>query len=366
MMTFSHLARPQFRSSRSVYLSLILILQPLIARSQSGSALRSAVSGATVRVAAATPVGPVASTFQSGGQSDTGVSAPSPLAPQAGSTQESAPIQLSTGDLLDVEVFDTPELSLSRARVSQDGLIRMPVVGDISILGLSPVQAAVKIEATLRDQQIMLDPHVTVLVNEYSSQGVRVLGQVKSPGTYTLLGQHDLEDALSAAGGTTADQGGTITITHANDRSHPEVLNVYTSKNSDLENRTQIRPGDVIIVSKAAPFYVTGDVGEPGLYTIGNGRPLHFLEGIALAHGVTATASVKHAAILRRTDTGTTLIPVNLSRVQHNTDPDPLIEADDILIVPHSGLKQIVNYAIPYAAGIVIGSAITRSIPQAQ
>ena len=99
--------------------------------------------------------------------------------------------------------------------------------------GLSPIEAASRIEATLRQQQIMLDPHVTVFVNEYSSQGVRVLGQVRSPGTYTLLGQHSLEDALSAAGGTTAEQGGTITITHANDLSHPYILDVYSARNAD-------------------------------------------------------------------------------------------------------------------------------------
>lgn len=288
-------------------------------------------------------------------------SAPADLSP-APNAQDTAPLQISSGDLLDIEVFDTPELSASKARVSQDGLVQMPVVGDINVSGLSPLQAAVKIETTLRQKQIMLQPHVTVLVNEYASQGVRVLGQVRTPGTYTLLGQHSLLDALSAAGGTTPDQGGTITITHAQDLAHPEVLSVYASKNSEIERHTQVRAGDVVVVSRADPFYVTGDVGAPGQYFIGNGRPLRLVEGIALARGVTATAALTHASILRKTENGTIRIPINLRRVEKNTDPDPLLEADDIVIVPRSELKQIAQFAVPYATGIILGSVVANVI----
>src|SRR5579862_5055775 len=90
-------------------------------------------------------------------------------------------IAIGAGDLLNVVVFDTPELTTS-VRVSQDGDINLPVLGLISVSGLNTMDAALKIQNELRSRHLILDPHVTVFIVEYASQGATVMGEVKAPG----------------------------------------------------------------------------------------------------------------------------------------------------------------------------------------
>ena len=94
----------------------------------------------------------------------------------------SAPnIAIGAGDLLNIVVFDTPELTTS-ARVSQDGDVNLPVLGMMRLAGLSTIDAARRIEDELRSRHLIIDPHVTVFIAEYASQGATILGEVRTPG----------------------------------------------------------------------------------------------------------------------------------------------------------------------------------------
>ena len=281
---------------------------------------------------------------------------------QVRSTPQPDRITLDAGDAIDIEVFDTPELSTAKVRVGDEGVVKLPVIGDTKVQGLTALEASKLIEDKLRDAKIMLDPHVTVLVTEYATQGVRVLGQVKNPGTYVLLGDHSIYDALAAAGGVNAQQGSSIIVTHKSDPAHPEIVYINSPDYTGEERLKQALPGDVIVVSRAGAVFVVGDVGHPGQYFIDNGQPLTVLQAVALAQGMNKTAKSSSARILRKTNDGATLIDVNIDRMEKNKETNIALQPADILIIPRSGVKAFFDYALPYAAGDFIGTSVGAAI----
>ena len=125
-----------------------------------------------------------------------------PLRPARTDPASATPLTIDSGDVINVQIFNTPELSANH-RVGSDGEITLPGAGAVKVAGFTPLQAGSAIEKLLRDTQIMLDPHVTVTVTEYTTEGITVLGEVRNPGTYPLLGTQSLNSALAAAGGVT-------------------------------------------------------------------------------------------------------------------------------------------------------------------
>ncbi len=264
---------------------------------------------------------------------------------------------LSPGDLLDVEVFSTPELSAPRVRISQDGTIALPVTGVIKVSGLTPLEADAAIERRLRDGQILLNPSVTVLVEEYATKGIDVLGEVKTPGIYTFLGPHTLYDALSAAGGFTTLAGSTITVTRPGDESSNVIVDVGAPNFPAVEQSTVVNPGDVVEVSRANSIYVVGDVAHSGQFPIALGHPITALDALALAQGPNPNAKMTKASIVRKTASGgAQLIPLDLKQVEKTASLDPILQPDDVLVIPRSDAKAMLTILIPGATSSVIGA----------
>ena len=265
-------------------------------------------------------------------------------------------LQVSAGDLLDLNVFDTPELS-TKVRVDEQGRVTLPVAGTLPVLGLTAEQAGHAIEARFRDADVLKDPHVSVTVLEFSTQGVTVLGEVKNPGVYPLLGAHGLLDFVSAAGGETTSAGKDVTITHRDDPDHPIIVKIASKPGSTAAFNVDVRPGDTIMVSHAGIVYVVGDVGKPGGFLIENNDRLTVLQAIALAQGTNRTASLNHAKLIRKTDGVRQEVPIPLKKILNDKAEDQLLADGDILFVPSSGPKNAlrdVESILPAAAGAAI------------
>ena len=273
------------------------------------------------------------------------------------------PLVMGPGDQLDVNVFNTPELT-TRIRIDQAGFIHLPVGGQVKVEGFTAVQAAEAIEKQLRDQQIMLDPHVAVFIFQYATQGVTILGEVRSAGVYPLFGVHSLYDVLSMAGGPTALEGATITITHHRDPSKPEVIQITSPNYSDTQRLTYVDPGDTVFVSKADFVYVVGEIRTPGPIPMPNGQRLSVLTLLAQSGGVNHTAKASKAAIIRKTATGADTIPVNLDKIIKNEAPNIMLEAYDVLVIPRSGLTVFLDYAIPTATAAVSSAVAVSLVPR--
>jgi polysaccharide biosynthesis/export protein len=248
-------------------------------------------------------------------------------------------LQISAGDLLDVNVFDTTELS-GRLRVNEHGSIALPIAGDLVVSGMTADQAGHAIEQKLLSSNILRDPHVSVTVLEYATQGVTVLGEVKNPGVYPLLGTHGLLDLISAAGGVTPNAGKAVTVTHRTDPDHPEIVNMESKPGSSAAFSVDVRPGDTIVVSHAGIIYVVGDVGKPGGFMTESNDRLTVLQAVALAQGTNRTASLDHAKLIRKTSGNREEFPVPLNKILKNKAPDQLLADGDILFVPSSGAKN--------------------------
>jgi polysaccharide biosynthesis/export protein len=254
---------------------------------------------------------------------------------------DSSALVLGPGDEVDVSVYGAPDLS-GHTRVSSDGNISMPLVGNIRVGGMTNSEAEGAIEAQLRQNNILNDPHVSVFAKEYSSSGVSVVGEVAKPGSYSTLGPHRLFDVLQAAGGLTEKAANRAVISHrGSDSSNTVELSKDSAKMA--ESNVEIQPGDTIVVPAAPIVYVLGEVVKPGGYVLGSSVGVTVLRVVAAAGGPTRNAAVGGTKMLRRTPEGLQQVPVPLKNLLHAKGPDMPLEADDIIFVPNSRLKEALN-----------------------
>ena len=267
-----------------------------------------------------------------------------------------AALRLDAGDLLEITTFDTPELS-GKFRVDSRGEISLPLGGAVRVQGLTAEQAAVAVERLLRDRDILKKPHVTVLVLEYATQGVNVMGEVKQPGIYPLTGKHGVLDLVSMAGGLTSYASRSVSITHSAPPWETITVNLAGPGGNALENDVELQPGDRVVVLRAGIVYVIGDVGKPGGYVIEGKDSVTVLQALAMAQGPNRTAK-SHGFLIRSTAGARTETPLSLSKILDNQAPDPTLQDGDIVFVPLSGAKDWTNKGLTSALQMAVGVVI--------
>jgi polysaccharide export outer membrane protein len=267
-----------------------------------------------------------------------------------------ATVPIGAGDLLEMSVFDTPELS-GKLRVSNKGEIYLPLVGSLRVDGMKAVEAQNLIRQKYIDGNYLKDPQVTLFISEYATQGVSVVGEVKSPGIYPAFGSHHLLDYLSVAQGLTPLAGTTIVITHAGHPDQPQSVKMTAGAAPMPLNNPEILSGDTIFVERTGLIYVVGDVMRPGGYPMDHDGQLTILQAVALAMGTSPTAAKGSAKLIRTTPQGREEIPINLKKIISAKATDALMQDNDILFVPSSVAKSAwasVQAALPAAAGASI------------
>lgn len=280
---------------------------------------------------------------------------------QQNSTIKAPALRIAAGDLVSVDVFDTPELS-AKLRVSEKGDIDLPVAGSLDVGGLTAEEAAAKVEQRLHEDHILKHPHVEVFIQEYATQGVSVLGEVKNPGVYPELGAHSLLDFISLAGGVTPTAGKQISITHKEDPEHQAIVAFDSSPEVAKRAGVAIQPGDTIVVSKSGVVYVVGDLGKPGGFLIENNQRLTAVQAVALAQGANKTAALNKSRLIRKTANGPEEIHVQLAKVLAGKEADLTLEDGDILFVPSGKIKPVAYQGMGYAISLVTGLVIYRGL----
>jgi polysaccharide export outer membrane protein len=291
------------------------------------------------------------------GQTATGQLTPSAL-PQNQSLNSAPNIAIGPGDLLNIVVFDTPELTTS-VRVSQEGEINLPVLGMIKVAGLNTIDTAVKIQDQLRSRNFILDPHVTVFIVEYASQGATVIGEVRSPGVYPTLGTRKMLDMLSVAGGLQTTAGKAVSIVHRDDPQHPLTIPLQSGPATlYAQENPIIQPGDTIVVAKAGIIYVIGDVLKPGGFLIDNNTPVSVMQSLSLAGGWDKTAALSKTKLIRKTSEGREEVDLDLKHIAYGSQADVKVRDGDILFVPSSISKTLTYRGIEAAISITSGLLI--------
>jgi polysaccharide export outer membrane protein len=247
---------------------------------------------------------------------------------------------IGPGDLIQVNVMDTPEME-QQVRVTDEGSVPLAYIGSIHVAGQTPAAAAAAIQKALIDKKVMRNPQVSVKMQELATQDVSVLGQVHTPGTYSITTPQTILKILSLAGGLTDAADRHVTIKR---HDSGERLTYYVANDSDqaLAGVVKVYPGDTILVARAPVVYVMGDVNRPGGYVIAtNDDRLSVMQVIAMAGSATKTSMQSRVRLIRKTEHGEVELPVRLDRITKGKQPDMMLQANDILFVPFSWMKNV-------------------------
>lgn len=248
-------------------------------------------------------------------------------APAAGNSNQRL-LQLGAGDSVAVQVYGQPDMGAT-VYISDDGTIPVPLVGAVQVGGLSPAEAARKIETAFRDGSFLVDPHVTIIVTQSRSQRISVLGEVGAPGRYSIESNETIFDVLAQAGGAKETSADIVYLLRPDKNGQFERFEINLKGLTDKQKQmpTQaLRGGDSIFVPRAQQFYILGEVTAPNMYRIEPGMTV--IEAIARAGGVTARGSRKRVEIKRKGADG--------KEVTFKARPDEVIQANDVVRVKES------------------------------
>jgi len=261
--------------------------------------------------------------------------------PASAQQPTSAEYKIGAKDLLEISVLGVPEISKLVVRVSEEGRITLPLLGEIEVGNLTKFEVEKKLTG-LAGERIVLNPQVTVHILEYLSRRVSVVGAVGKPGPFELLGRQTVLSVLSEAGGLTRDAGEEIIVIRQLPAGDSQAIRIPIDDlfiKGEPKLNIALEPGDVINVpiDKVVAVYVFGQVRNPGALQVKKSNIPTLTQAIAQAGGFTDRASRKKVQIRRKDATGRELeISVNVRDILRGKKKDiPLLE-NDTIYVPES------------------------------
>ena len=199
---------------------------------------------------------------------------------------------LGEGDTVNITVYEQPDLA-TVARISQDdGTVTFPLLGEVTIAGLSPEDAGRKIERLLKEGGLIKAPQVGLTVKEFFSQKIPVLGQVKKPGEYSLKGESRVVDLITQAGGVQPDASDVIIVVkNEAGKSVKHEIDLLQFYAGDMTQNIKVARGDFVLVPKMNTFYIHGEVKRPGRYRLE--RDMTAMQALTVGGGLTGRGSLK-------------------------------------------------------------------------
>jgi len=254
---------------------------------------------------------------------------------------QDAEYRIGARDLLEVKVFEVPELNVER-RVSDAGRIELPLLGELPVGGLTAAEVASRLESTLKTKYVNR-ASVSVVIKEYQNKPVSVLGAVAKPGSLTVSGNWTLLQAISAAGGLTPQAGKKIYVLRRSDNSLSDTLEVSTDdllQGSATLWNVPIFPSDVVNVpaKSSVKVFCLGEVKQPGAFEFDAGDSMTLLGAIAKAGGLTDRASKTIHVQRRDRDGRQTDVVAHYGRIVSGKEKNLLLQPEDVVIVKESFL----------------------------
>ena len=249
--------------------------------------------------------------------------------------QSAADYVIGSHDVLLIQVFDQQDLG-GKYTVEADGTFSFPLIGRVKAGGLTLRGFEGELKRRLADGYFR-NPQVTVAVEQYRSQRVFVMGEVRQPGPVALTGGMTLIEALARAGSTLPTSSGEVSVVRASQGvggsgpvmpGQDATNEVFRTSIKDLQSGSlsqnlELRDGDTIFVPRAELVYVFGEVKNPGAYAVQ--RSTTVLQALSLAGGVTEHGAMNRVKVMRIVKGAKTEVPVKL------TDA---VRAEDTIIVP--------------------------------
>ncbi|HEX5756306.1 MAG TPA: SLBB domain-containing protein [Arenimonas sp.] len=246
--------------------------------------------------------------------------------PAASQPQPEDPLlALGVGDVVSLQVYGRPELATT-TYVSDDGSITVPLAGTVTVLGMSPAAAGQRVAEAFREGGFLLDPQVSLLITQFRSRQVSVLGAVRTPGRFVVESNTSVIDVLAMAGGISDSGGRTVVVLRS--AGNGEIKRIAVDL-AGLESGAIALPtlalqsGDAVFVPVAEQFYVYGEVNAPNMYRLEAGMTV--VQALSRGGGISPRGSSRRIEIRRPMADGS-------YRVQ-SADLADLVQADDVIRV---------------------------------
>jgi polysaccharide export outer membrane protein len=247
---------------------------------------------------------------------------------------------ISPGDNLHITVLDMPEME-QYARVTDVGDVPVLGIGNVRVVNMSPGEAASAIHDRFLSSHFLNHPQVSLVVDQYATQEVTLIGEIKTPGAYPIATPRPILDVIALGGGLTEFADREILVERHGDQTNPIRYNVSNDAQQAIKEQVLVSPGDTVVVAKAGIVYILGDVNRPGGYTMNNNESkMSLLEALSNAGGAGKTAKLGHARLIRKGDHTET--ELSLGDIQKGKRPDFAMAPGDILYVPFSYAKNLV------------------------
>ncbi|MEI6613595.1 MAG: polysaccharide biosynthesis/export family protein [Chrysiogenales bacterium] len=265
------------------------------------------------------------------------------LCPQAktGSGQ-SYEYQIGAKDLIEISVFEVPELNIT-VRVSENGLVTLPLLGEVKAEGLNRADLEKKIAAML-EKSYLKNAQVTIFIKEFQSKKISVMGAVNNPGMQDLIGRQSLLQVIPMAGGLSEQASDTVVIFRQFKNVPGQSLVIKLDDvllKANPKYNIPIFPGDIINVSGSQflDIYVFGQVKSPGAVRMKKGSDdVTLLRAIAQVGGFSDRAR-RGKVLITRTENGVEKkINVDVKEILSGSRKDFVLQAFDVVFVPESVL----------------------------
>ncbi|MEE9554445.1 MAG: polysaccharide biosynthesis/export family protein [candidate division Zixibacteria bacterium] len=262
------------------------------------------------------------------------------------------PYLIGPADVLTITFWQEPDLN-SEVRVTDNGMITIPVIGEIKAAGLTTVALAKNIIDQMAFYQTPVS-QATVVVSEFNSQSVVVSGQVVNPSSRSYERIPDLWRVIIDAGGPTeqADLARVTIIRKEGNKSRViETDLLAIIQEGDLSRAPILQPGDLINIPVSVfgtgiriggqssefegrnVYFVLGSVVEPGARNLEKG--IDVLEAITLAGGSTPSADLENVRVVMKGPRYSKVLKINLRKyINEGTPPRFILHPEDTIFVP--------------------------------
>jgi polysaccharide biosynthesis/export protein len=269
-------------------------------------------------------------------------------------------VYLGVGDIFSVRVYGNADFT-PVVRIGLDGTVELPLIGSVTVDGLTVHQTQSLIAQKLKAAGMFRDPQVSVQVTESPNQIVTVLGELH--GIVPVIGERRLFDVLAAVGSggggagggavgaTTVVVGGgglpatashVLTINRYG-MAQPIVIDLGTDPQKSALINIPIFPRDTIIVPRVGVVYLLGAFKVQGAIPLQQNSPITLMKVAALAGGPGWEGRFDDLRIIRTTGSTRQVVKVDISKVINGKVPDPVLQAEDIVFLPTNPMKAAIK-----------------------
>jgi len=283
-------------------------------------------------------------------------------------SQQDEDYRLGPEDVIEINIFEwelSERTKTVLVRIAQTGVVSLPMIGDLQAGGKTVWQLKKEIEDRLREGGYIRRPQVSIIIKEFQSKKIAVVGAVRKPGVYVIeRNVTTLLDVLSLAGGLSEEAGQMLyvirreaeepsaaavtataqaaTAQPSNQPIKPTTITIdlhELMEQCNLSLNIVLHSGDIISVPQAERFFVYGHVNKPGAFNLS--KPTTVLEAVALAQGVDYERGSPEYCVLKRHQQGGSeeLIPIDLEAIRKGKKSNLYLQPNDIVDVRQTWLK---------------------------